>query len=369
MRLSHLSAPRRPRGRRQLLVLVALISSLGSALLIAAQSLPASADVLQSPECIKRTAPIQPSLTLVNTEQIDARTTIYSFKSGAVGQIFADGLVRARVIVPQAYLDHPGQPFPVLYHMHGANNSPTTWPASEVQQVLGDTPVIFVQPDAGPTGGYSDWYGRPITGFDALNGPIPDPAPAWETFHNVELLPWIDSHLHTTGHHSISGSSMGGFGAMSYAERYPQLYDAAASLSGLVDLHSLYPVTPLVAISLYDPCVWGDPVIQADNWDAHNPIKHVDRLRGVSLFVTAGNGLPGKYDDETTPPQAPVFEVLMHQEALDFVDALNAQNVPVTTRFYGNGTHPDGTGTSRHYDYESLENFLPQAMAAMQRPS
>jgi diacylglycerol O-acyltransferase / trehalose O-mycolyltransferase len=293
--------------------------------------------------CTPRATPPPVGLTEVSATPVDARTTLYAFRSAAVGSI-----VDVRVTLPVGY-DRGGRRYPVLVHLHGANNSPTTWPAAEVEQVVGDTPVILVQPDGGAGGLYTDWYGTPVGGSG--------PPPAWETFHIRELLPWVDATFRTTGHRAIAGSSMGGIGSMSYPARNPGVFDAAASLSGAVNTQNLLSVLP----ALTSPCAWGPD--QA-NWTAHNPTALAPRLRGVSLYVEAGDGLAGTHDDLTTAVRDAAVEILVRGMTNDFVAALGRADVPVTT-FFRHGTHPSPSGPNRYYDYDALRAFLPQAMAAM----
>ncbi|MCW2570990.1 MAG: putative secreted esterase [Frankiales bacterium] len=325
---------------------------------------PAAA--VDSPACAPRQSKPSIGLTLVSTKRIDARTRMYTFRSKAIGKAMADGLVRVRVILPSNYDSTPNKRYPIMMHLHGTNNSPTTWAPREVQQLLGKNDLIFVQPDGGPAGFYADWYGTPISGRDVINGAVSSPAPAWEAFHLRELLPWLDKTFRTSGRRAIIGSSMGGFGAMAYAARNPGLFVAAGSFSGVVDLDTLFPVAPAVITLGYDPCIFGDRVLQADNWAAHNPTALASRLRGVSLFVASGNGLPGRYDDPTSAVAGAPLEILLHQGAENFVAALRQAKVPVTYWYYGNGTHPSPT-TTRFYDYDDLRKFLPQAMRALNR--
>ncbi|CBG69399.1 putative secreted esterase [Streptomyces scabiei 87.22] len=323
---------------------------------------PSPASAADSPFCVPRTTPPEVGLTLVSVERIDARTRMYAFRSKAVGDAMPDGLVRVRVILPPDYARSPGKRYPVMLHLHGTNNSPSTFPANEVEQVLGDNDVIFVEPDGGPAGFYADWYGTPVTGRDLFNGPVPFPPPAWETFHIRELLPWLDKTFRTTGRRAITGTSMGGFGAMAYPARNPGAFVAAASFSGAVDLDTLYPIAPVLISVAWDPCIFGDRTLQADNWKAHNPVDRAAELRGVSLFVASGNGLPGRYDDPVSAITGAPLEILVHQSAENFVAALDRAQVPVTTWFYGNGTHGP-----RSYVYDDLRRFLPQAMSALNR--
>jgi len=105
---------------------------------------------------------------------------------------------------------------------------------------------------------------------------------------------------------AIAGLSMGGLGAMGYAARNPGLFRAAASFSGL--LHPLQDADFLLGLfSAFTPnprAIWGDPATERAIWARHDPTALADRLRGVPLFVSAGNGRPGPLDTVTSAPAA-----------------------------------------------------------------
>lgn len=318
--------------------------------------LPAGAASAQGSSCVPRSAPAQAGLTLVGSEAVDERTTLYTFRSAAVGpDATPEGLVRARVILPAGYAADRDARFPLWLNLHGTGGNATGHTPARWQEVLGDAPVIFVEPDGGEKGFYSDWWG-------AAGSAQP---PGWETFHLRELLPWLEARLRTNGRRAVSGGSMGGFGAMSYAARNPGLFAAAGSSSGVLDTELLSPVGPMAIQAIYDPCIWGDPSAQRDVWEAHNPAKLAAKLRGVSLFVAVGNGLPGRHDTQLPDPQAPVLEIVTNLMTRNFVTALETAGVPVTTWFYGNGTHPWSGYDSINYDYDNLRRFLPQALEAL----
>lgn len=321
------------------------------------------AKAVDSPACVPRQSKPSVGLTLVSAKRLDARTKSYAFRSAAVGGSGTpDGLVHVRVILPKQYLAAPTRRFPVLYYTHGTGGTAEALNLSEVEKdVLGSTPVLFVTPDGGSTSFYADHYGTPRASAPSTAAAAP---PAWETFFNGELLPWIDKHLRTNGHRSISGESMGGYGSMAYAALHPRLYDAALTMSGAVDIE--LPGAGAVITAAYGNCIFGDPVTQAANYHAKNPTALAAHLRGLSLFVTSGNGLPGRHDDAGTYGNG-ALEVLLQQMNKNFVAALGAAHVPVRTWFYGNGTHPfePVPNASRFYIYDALRCFLPQAMTAM----
>ena len=80
---------------------------------------------------------------------------------------------------------------------------------------------------------------------------------------------------------------MGGFGAISYAARHPDRFTAAASFSGAVDTND--PAD--IAITGDEP--FGPRATQEVRWRGHNPWDLAANLRGLSLTVRTGNGLPG----------------------------------------------------------------------------
>ena len=148
---------------------------------------------------------------------------------------------------------------------------------------------------------------------------------------------------------------------MSYAARHPDLFAAAGSFSGAVDMDLDYPlgnvgeglIANLPDGQRPDLCVWGDPATQDAVWRDHDPTELAGNLHGVSLFLASGNGLPGRYD--TSPnPGASLTEDGVWQMNQMFVRALDAHDVAHTDDFYGNGTH------SWPYWQDDLRAFVRQ---------
>jgi poly(3-hydroxybutyrate) depolymerase len=145
-----------------------------------------------------------------------------------------------RVLTPDGF-DPDRDHLPVLWLLHGGFGSSADWTtAGDAEALTADLPMIVVMPDAGTGGWYTDW----------LRG-TPEGPQRWETFHLDELRPFIEARYRTRtdrGGRAIAGLSMGGFGAMSYAARHPDLFGFAASFSGAVDL--LHPgISAVVTIS------------------------------------------------------------------------------------------------------------------------
>jgi S-formylglutathione hydrolase FrmB len=104
------------------------------------------------------------------------------------------------------------------------------------------------------------------------------------------------------------------------------------------------------------PGTWGDPVTHDANWRAHNPTDLVNNLRGITLFVACGNGLPGGTHEDPNNPGAYFIEGGAYQMNVNFVRALDHAHIPHTDRFYGPGQH------TWPYWQDDLHWFLPQLM-------
>ncbi len=131
----------------------------------------------------------------------------------------------AVIVLPDAYQKND-QHFPVVYLLHGWSGSYKDWPAHIDLRPLADRyGFILVCPD----GGYDSWY---------LDSPV-DSTNRYETHIIKEVIPFVDARYRTvqkkTGR-AITGLSMGGHGALYLALRHSQLFFAASSMSGGVDL-------------------------------------------------------------------------------------------------------------------------------------
>lgn len=251
------------------------------------------------------------------------------------GLIVPDATVR--VILPVGYDPQGATRYPVLYLLHGAGDSYKTWTENtDVLAFSAAYPVIIVMPDGGrspDSGWYSDWV---------------DESRDWESFHIGVLIDYIDASFATLGdgHRAVAGLSMGGFGAMSYAARHPDLFEAAASFSGLVDTRYLTPTSGISYTLLHDQFgtpnenVWGNQLLDAETWAAHNPTDLVGNLAGKELFVATGTGTPGgPAGDDPTNVGGYLIEHFIWQINLSFLHALDAAGVPYHKDFYLGGYH------------------------------
>lgn len=137
-----------------------------------------------------------------------------------------------RVLLPRAY-DNGGR-FPVLYLLHGLYGDYTNWDTrTRLENYGADFGGLIVMPDSDDS-----WYTNSAT----------IPADEFEYYIARDLISEIDRRYPTIhdGHgRAIAGLSMGGYGAIKLALKYPELFALAGSLSGAFnaprDLDTLRP--------------------------------------------------------------------------------------------------------------------------------
>ena len=183
--------------------------------------------------------------------------------------------IRCVVIKPGNY-STGAKSYPVVYLLHGYGGSYSQWPklAPQLINKADELQLILVCPD----GGVGSWY---------LDSPV-DSSFRYETFVSKELMTYVDSHFHTQPdrkHRAVTGLSMGGHGGLYLAIRHPDLYGAAGSTSGGVDIRP-FPKNWDLAKRL------GDTLCCKQNWESNTVINLADSLhRGeLKLIIDCGTG-------------------------------------------------------------------------------
>lgn len=138
--------------------------------------------------------------------------------------------MKAAVVVPDQY-QQSERPFPVLYLLHGGSGSYRDWltktPDTTLLHRLADQyNLIIVMPDGGPRSYYFD-------------SPL-DKNSQYETHIAEEVVSTVDRQYRTVADRNgrvIAGLSMGGHGAFFIATRHPELFSAAGSMSGVMNIN------------------------------------------------------------------------------------------------------------------------------------
>jgi len=133
--------------------------------------------------------------------------------------------IKAVVVLPDNYASAKALPVVYLLHGHGGNYADWITKVKGLDKMSDMYNIIIVCPD-GNTG---SWY------WDSPE----DSSYQYETYVSVELVKYIDGKYKTIKEkkgRAITGLSMGGQGAMYLALRHQDIFGAAGSMSGGVDI-------------------------------------------------------------------------------------------------------------------------------------
>ncbi|MGW7414775.1 alpha/beta hydrolase [Streptomyces sp. NPDC054863] len=255
---------------------------------------------------------------------------------------------RIRILLPAGYADNPTRRYPVFYFLHGASDGPGN-PALAYPALTAAQSMITVIPDGGLRGWYTNWLDQK-TAAGAQN---------WKNFHLNQVIPFIDANLRTLATkegRAVGGLSMGGFGALHYAQSRPELFSQVATLSGANDLSRNHAVMRGAVVGTltnvgavlcgaagancslnFGPTVSSDaifgtpyPVFDADwRWNAADPSSHMGALAGMKVSIYTGNG-----NGEAANPEFWVQSAAEHAR-----DGLDAHKIPYHYVNYGNGAN------------------------------
>jgi S-formylglutathione hydrolase FrmB len=133
--------------------------------------------------------------------------------------------IKAVVIMPADY--STGKRLPVLYLLHGYSGNYSDWitKVPALKDLADNYHLMIVCAD----GNFAGWY------FDS---PV-NKESQYETYVATELVKYIDTHYTTIADRksrAITGLSMGGHGALFIAFKHQDVFGAAGSMSGGVDI-------------------------------------------------------------------------------------------------------------------------------------
>lgn len=216
------------------------------------------------------------------------------------------------VYLPSGY-DSATLRYPVLYLLHGNGGDRLGWVNAGHIQATVDAlvdaddmpPAVVVMPDAGTT-----WY--------------VDRKEKMETALLRDLLPDVEQTFRVIGTREgrlVAGQSMGGFGAMRCALKYPDMFAAAALLSP-----AIYDPEPPPNSAARQVGVFGSPTFDAQLWKSLNyPAlwdSYLAKQLPVPMYINSG-------DDD---------EFLIATEATKFYSLLRRNGQPAELRII-DGAH------------------------------
>ena len=211
-----------------------------------------------------------------------AKVDTLAIPSAAMGKTY-----RAAVVLPASYAKNKKARYPVLYLLHGAYGHFGDWlkntPDKQLVQRLADQHNLLIVLPEGET--FSFYLDSPLNA-----------ASQFETHLTKEVIPAIDRTYRTVAERRgrvIAGLSMGGHGALYLAARHPDLYAAAGSMSGALDLQSLNrklsPADAAVRAKLWAP-ILGSEADNPERFAANSVVNLVDQLNraGLPLLIDCG---------------------------------------------------------------------------------
>ncbi len=181
--------------------------------------------------------------------------------------------IKAVVITPDNYSKNTS--YNVVYLLHGYSGNYADWVTKvpNIKNLSDQYNLILVCPD----GNFGSWY------FDS---PV-DSSWRYETYITKELIKYIDENYSTNQSRkgrAITGLSMGGHGAFYLAFRHQDIFGAAGSMSGGVDIRP-FPLNWDLSKRL------GSFKDHPENWEKNTDINLVHLLTPGSLAITFDCGI------------------------------------------------------------------------------
>lgn len=166
----------------------------------------------------------EPARRTVPVASPQSRVETVDFKSELVGK-----QLPYRVVLPVGYDDvmTRSRKYPVIYLLHGLFGDHTNWTEhTKLVQYASSYDLIVVTPE-----GENGWYTDSAT----------MPSAKFESYIIKELIPDVQRRfrvLDARESRAIAGLSMGGYGALKFGVKYPQMFTFVGSMSGAHDAAS-----------------------------------------------------------------------------------------------------------------------------------
>lgn len=268
--------------------------------------------------------------------------------------------IQVQLLLPRDWNVAPSATFPQLYMLDGlrAREDQNGWTINtDIEKFFKDKNVTVVLPVGGQSSFYTDW-----------KEPDKGKLYRWETFLTRELPPILETQWRATSTRGVAGLSMGGTSALMLATRHPDFYKFAASYSGVLQLTSV-GMQQAIQFAMkdaggYDATkMFGQPSDPA--WKEHDPYLLADKLRGMSVYMSTGNGMVGPHDTPGSIPGLATnyagvgLEVLARVTTQQYAAKLNKLGVAARAVF-----RPSGTHTWPYWQFELHESW-PQAATAL----
>jgi putative tributyrin esterase len=210
---------------------------------------------------------------------------------------------KAAIVLPNSYAKSKTT-FPVMYLLHGAYGHFGDWlkntPNKELVKNLADQYNFIIVMPEGET--FSFYLDSPVnTGSQ------------FETYITKEVIQKVDKTYRTIPNKSgrvITGLSMGGHGALYLSAKNPDLFCAAGSMSGAVDMSvMLNRDSSAQVLKLIEP-VFGDKSNDIKMYEQHAVLNMVDKIKANKLPLIIDCGV----DDFLIEPNRELHRRLVYNK-------------------------------------------------------
>jgi putative tributyrin esterase len=133
-----------------------------------------------------------------------------------------------RVVLPKSYSAQKDKKYPVVYLLHGLTGRFRNWTDLTKLPAYADGHEFIIVTPEGGNGWYTDSHTKPEEKY--------------ESYIVKELIPEVEKKYRAIGTRSgraIAGLSMGGYGALKFGLKYPEMFSLAGSFSGALGAASL----------------------------------------------------------------------------------------------------------------------------------
>lgn len=299
---------------------------------------------------------ISSDIQVIETISINERTSDF-----LVSSVWLVKPTIIRVTLPKNYQESASA-YPVLYLLHGGAADHTQWLDLGIEAESEKLNVILVQPEFGK----GSWY------RDAKFSSFGSQA-KWESYFIHALIPWVDENFRTKAHaqqRALAGLSMGGYGAMVIAARFPDYFSSVSSFSGAVDISGWLVacwagVSPFIEARL-PFTIFGLCPFDKDVRLQNNPLSLAENLTGKHLAFYFGNGKKGPLDEFNWFNFPYRFmgwlqEKEVHDMNVAMHEKLASLNIPHDYKPYGDGMHASA------YWKQSFKEELPIIMQVFEK--
>ena len=207
------------------------------------------------------------------------------------------------VVLPDSYAKSKTS-LPVLYLLHGAYGHFDDWlkktPNKNLVKNLADQYNLIIVMPEGET--FSFYLDSPV-----------NKGSQFETFITQEVIQKVDKTYKTISNKSgrvITGLSMGGHGALYLSAKHPDLFCAAGSMSGAVDMTVMLNRDPSAqVVKLMEP-VFGDKNADPEMYAKYSVLGMLDKIKANKLPLIIDSGV----DDFLIEPNRELHRRLVYNK-------------------------------------------------------